>query len=211
MAIFALQPVALVPANDEEAIGRELFLSSFNHFSEFLGQPGIGLSYDSCNAAVAVNHIAVPGYGHVSLNAGAILFSVLYGSSRLYTGLDPDYNILHAGNIAPGRPFSSSILEEHAEQTAIRMAETRHVPFWNHGGHFHIYIVLSPCFLCHAWLLAHPGNWYVHYLAHLQNKGIAFKEKRTFRVRKFGRAMERYSTKKGPFDTTKRRRVVKFK
>jgi hypothetical protein len=189
MTIVALRQINfLAPADNEDVIGNALCLRSMNHFTQFLGVGAIGLSYDSCNAAVAIAPHA--SYDVIGVNApGPLNFSALYGSSRLFTGLDPTFNQHHL-HIAPGRPFSSSFLEEHAEQTAIRTAENQGLAFWNHGGHHHIYIDLSPCFNCGPWLAGHPDNWFVHYYANLAVQKPVVLFKKQLRVRKFGRMNE---------------------
>lgn len=188
MAIIALQQVNLFGAlaNIEEEIGRALCLRSMQHFTQFLGQPALGISYNSCNAAVAI--VSNAQYGHVNL-AGGQQFSVIYGSSRLYSGLDPDFNQLHA-NVAPARPFSSSLLGEHAEQSAIRVAVDHGIGFWNHAGHNHIYIDLTPCGNCSAWLTSDPRNWYVHYFGQLNEQAPVVNYKKRERRKEFGRQME---------------------
>lgn len=187
MTIFALQQVKLInPATVEDQIGRALYLRSMHHFVQYLGHPGVGISYESCNAAVAVTPNAQ--YDQVSLNGGAQMFSVVYGSSRLYTGLDPDFNRVHQP--APGRPFSSSVLEEHAEQSAIRIALAQGLPFWMYNGRCHIYIDLTPCDNCHVWLDNRGENWYVHYRVSLDATPLVTKEKKRLRADEFGRQME---------------------
>lgn len=186
MTIVAMQMVNLfAPATVEEQIGSALCTRSLMHAIQTLGQTGLGLSYNSCNAAVAIQ-IGGP-YEHV--NVGVLNFSVLFGSSRLYQGLDPSFNAIHL-NIAPTRPFSSSLLEEHAEQTAIRIAVASGQAFLAYNGNHHIYIDLTPCHNCHAWLTNRPENWYVHYLADLNNQGPLVNKKKTLRKTTFGRQME---------------------
>ncbi|HYW05615.1 MAG TPA: hypothetical protein VE913_01595 [Longimicrobium sp.] len=194
MAIVALQPVQLFAPNSvEEQIGAQLCLRSMTHFAQVLGHGGLGLSYNSCNAAVALASHAQ--YDPVSLNAGAQLFSVLYGSSRLYAGLDADFTAVH-GFAAPNRPFSSSHLGEHAEQSAIRTAAGLGLGFYNYNGNNHIYIDLTPCHNCHQWLTNRGENWYVHYFAPLAHQGIAVKRKKDERKDLFGRIMEPQPSKK---------------
>jgi hypothetical protein len=189
MTIVAQRLINLfAPADNEDLIGNALCLRSMGHFTQFLGQTALGISYNSCNAAVAI--AAHASYDQVALNApGPLLFSTLYGSSRLFTGLDPSFNAFH-GNITPTHPFSSSILEQHAEQTAIRTAENYGLPFWNHGGHYHIYIDLDPCGLCGPWLQNHPDNWFVHHFGQLNNQKPLEQYKRKIRKNTFGRMME---------------------
>ena len=196
MAIFALRQIVnvLAPADNCDLIGFRLYLASFNHFTNFLGQVGLALGYNACNAAVAINaHAEYEGLAAAGLN-----FSVVYGTSRLYGGLDPDFNALH-GNIAPTRPFSSSLLGEHAEQTAIRIVDNAApgMGFFNHGGHFHIYVDLNPCPLCTIWLNADPRNWFVHYRANLAVQAPLVKEKRDHRKTRFGKYMEAKMRPKG--------------
>ena len=206
MAIVAQRLINLFnPADDEDVIGNALCLRSMNHFTQFLGQPALGFSYDSCNAAVAIALNA--SYPTLAVNApGPVAFSAVFGTSRLFTGLDPTFNAFH-GNIAPTRPFSSSLLEEHAEQTAIRTAENQGLAFWNHNGHYHLYVDLDPCMWCAPWLVGHPDNWFVHHFGQLNNQTPVVKYKKTLRSRTFGRQMEKY--KRGPAvgGIGKRRRV----
>ena len=187
MTIIQLQQVSQQPTTVEESIGQALFSQCMAHFTQYLGHSGLGLSYSSCNAAVAVNLNTA--YGLVSLTGGH-QFSVAYGSSRLYSGLDPAFNAMHA-HIAPNSPFSSSQLEEHAEQCAIRRVENdAALAFWTYGGNHHIYIDLSPCSSCHAWLTNHALNWYVHYRTPLSQQSAVVKEKKQARSNEFGRQME---------------------
>ena len=187
MAIVGLRQVNLLaPADVEDQIGNALCLRSMQHFTQYLGQPAIGLGYNSCNASVAIAPHAQ--YDAVAYMGGP-LFSVLYGSSRLYSGLDPDFNALH-GNIAPGRPFSSSLLQEHAEQSAIRVAVSQGLPFWNHAGHHHLYVDLSPCVNCGPWLTARGENWFVHYYTPVAVQQPVMQLKRKYRRDEFGRQME---------------------
>lgn len=186
MTIHALQPINLFGAHPsvEQQIGRALCFSSMQHFTQFLGQTALGISYNSCNAAVAINLDAE--YGQVNL--GIHQFSVLYGSSRLFSGLDPDYFVMHGA--FPTRPFSSSLLGEHAEQSAIRLADARNIGFFVYNGHNHIYIDLTPCGNCHAWLQADPRSWYVHYFAQLNAQKPVTEHKKRMRAKEFGRQME---------------------
>ncbi len=188
MAIVALRQVRIFVQNSvEDQIGVRLCLWSMMHFAQVLGHVGLGISYNSCNAAVALALRAQ--YDQVSLNGGAQLFSVLYGSSRLYAGLDQDFTAIH-GFAAPGRPFSNSHLGEHAEQSAIRTAAGLGFQFYNYNNNNHIYIDLTPCPNCTAWLVARPENWYVHYLAPLANQRIAEAVKKNVRKHEFGRVIE---------------------
>jgi len=186
MTIIAMRQINLLaPADFEDVIGNTLCLRSMQHFVQYLGQPAIGLAYNSCNAAVAIAPHAQ--YDQVALLGP--LFSIVYGSSRLYSGLDPDFNTFH-GNVAPGRPFSSSALGEHAEQSAIRVAVNQGLAFWTHLGHHHIYIDLSPCANCGPWLHGRPENWFVHYFTPVGNQQPVVNIKRKYRRDEFGRQME---------------------
>lgn len=191
MAIVALQRVRIANGGTiEEQIGRALCLRSMLHFVQVLGQPGLGMSYQSCNAAVAV--VEHPQYDVVGL--GEHRFSLVYGSSRLYTGLDPAFNAIHP--VEPRRPFSRSVFGEHAEQSAIRVADAQALRFWNHGGHNHLYVDLIPCADCTAWLVAHPSSWYVHYYSELNNQAPVIAEKKRRRSDTFGRIMEQRPSKR---------------
>lgn len=190
MTIAAIEKVKFFPATTEEFIGNALFNRSLMHAAQTLGHAGLGLSYQSCNAAVAVD-IGGP-YEHV--NVAGQNFAIVFGSSRLYQGLDPSLNAIHM-HISPTRPFSSSANEEHAEQTAIRVATAVGENFFQYGNHNHIYIDLTPCPSCHAWLQQRPESWYVHYFSELNDQAPIIAEKKKFRVKLFGRQMEK---RKGP-------------
>ena len=112
MAIHQLTAIVNPPVTMQQQIGWALYQMCGNHFVNYLGQIGLSLSYDSCCAAVAI----APNAQYDACVHG---FSVLYGSSRLFKGLDPD---VASGPMASGRTFSSSLLQEHAEQTAILTA-----------------------------------------------------------------------------------------
>jgi hypothetical protein len=199
MAIIAQRLINFfAPADIEDHIGNALWLQSFGHFTQFLGLAGMGLSYNSCNAAVAIAPHAQYDQLAVPSPAGVLLFSALYGSSRLYTGLDPSFNNFH-GHIAPANPFSNAHNEQHAEQTAIRTAENLGLPFWNHGGHFHIYIDLDPCPVCGPWLQAHPANWFVHHFGQLNNQAPVVLFKRKVRKNTFGRITEPKGNRHHPY------------
>ena len=189
MPIFALRQIVnvLAPADNEDLIGFALYLAAQNHFVNFLGQTGLAFGYDACNAAVAIN----PHADYDGLAAAGANFSALYGTSRLFAGLDPDFNQIHVP--APGRPFSSSAHGEHAEQTAIRLVDGSGgvMTFLNHGGHFHLYVDLNPCPGCTNWLTNDPRQWFVHYRANLAVQAPLVREKKDFRKRRFGRIAER--------------------
>lgn len=189
MAIVAQQPVVANPQTVEQAIGTALWNRCNAHFNQFLGQVGLGFGYDACNAAVAIQ--THPRYDVCT--ALPLLhdnFSVLYGTSRLFQGLDPDFNALHGGHVAPNRPFANAALGEHAEQSAIRTAENQHLNWFVHAGNTHIYIDYTPCPVCGPWLNARPENWYVHYRAALNHHAAVPTEKRKMRRETFGRMKE---------------------
>lgn len=175
----------------ESRIGWELFFRCMSHFRQVLGQVRLGLSYGSCCAAVAME--TNPSYDSVDLGGGE-RFSVLYGSSRLFSGLDPDFNRVHGdtGNIAPNRPFSNSRLGEHAEQSAIRTVRGLGLNFYEDPNLVrHIYIDLTPCGQCEPWLVADPGDWHVHYFTRLAQQQAAVNEKKRGRREEFGTVMAR--------------------
>lgn len=187
MAIAALVPVNTNPITDADLIGHALWQACMAHFVQNLGQVGLGLSYRSCSAALAVaQHGQYEARNLVLPTAGAVTFSVLYGCSRLFQGLDPDFNQIHAPS--PALPFSSSLNQEHAEQTAIRLAAGLNA--WTLGGHRHLYIDLSPCVNCHNWLQQRPESWYVHYRTALGNNKAVSDEKKDMRKQEFDRVME---------------------
>ncbi|MDQ6664160.1 MAG: hypothetical protein M3Z23_07185 [Acidobacteriota bacterium] len=150
------------------------------HFVNYLGHVGIGLGYDSCCAAVAI-------HTHVQYDATTFGSSIMYGSSRLYKGLDPS---VPAGPSAAG-PFSSSALQEHAEQSAILAAQGQGLTFWQDGGgRCHIYVDFHPCPNCVQWLQARPENWWVHYLTNLAAQQNASREKKENRKEMYGYVTE---------------------
>ena len=186
MPIFDIRQVNLKRANDdEEQLGRRLCMASMDHAVQVLGQTGLNLSYSSCNAAVAID----PHYGYQSLIYLGLTFAPFFGSSRLFTGLDPDYNRVQ--NISPNRQFAKSQREEHAEQTAILGADLVGCTFWDHNGHHHIYIDLHPCDSCDDWLEDRPENWFVHYYADIEDQAEVIRKKKDLRRGQFGRIQER--------------------
>ncbi|HEX9887805.1 MAG TPA: hypothetical protein VGA70_15005 [Longimicrobiales bacterium] len=178
MTIFRLERVTRHPATEEQEIGLALYNACMDHFVEFLGQRGLGLSYDSCAAAVAIRaHRSYPALPDRD-------FAALYGSSRLFTGLDPDRARTRC------RGFSRSRDVEHAEQEAILNADGRGRAFWAHSGHHHIYVDLEPCEDCEQWLEDRMENWYVHYTSSLRgSRRITLRRKRA-RSETFGRQVE---------------------
>jgi hypothetical protein len=187
MPIVGLRQLNLRQRNDDEDnIGAQLCLASLDHFGSVLGQTGIGLSYQSCNAAIAVN----PMFGFSATHAWhGSPYAIVYGSSRLYVGLDPEYNTI--SNVAPTRPFSKSQLEEHAEQSAIRTAASYGCTLWDHGGHAHLYVDFEPCPDCHPWLDNLPYNVFVHYKEPLDNQSELIKKKKDIRKDTYGRITEK--------------------
>lgn len=165
------------------AIGEALYTLSRNHVVQFDGIVGIGFGFDNCNAAVAVDRVGATAAGYhdapaLAGNGAAINgldFGAIYGSSRLYAGLDPVAN----GIVTPSNsPFSSSLLQQHAEQTAILVAQGLGIGFWASGeGYNHVYVDFTPCIFCDPWLRARGENWVVHY-------GIALAQKTDFTVKR---------------------------
>jgi hypothetical protein len=186
MTIVDIRQVNLKRRNDdEEEIGAQLCLASLMHFGSVLGQTGIGLSYQSCNAALAVN----PKFGFPGTHAfGGSPFGIVFGSSRLYQGLDPVFN--QVGNIT-NSPYSSSQREQHAEQSAILSAESEGCTLWDHGGHAHLYVDFEPCPNCYPWLDDAPINVFVHYKEPLDNQSELIKKKKELRREQFGRITEK--------------------
>ena len=167
MAYIALYRVNTNPQSYEEWIGFYLYSACINHFNQFFGIRNIGLGYAGCTAAVAVplnsSYDAAGPFGQ--------RFSVVYGSSRLFSGLDPDYNRMDQIPFRPRRTFANAGQGEHAEQTAIRLADSRNLGFWlDRQGCSHLYVDFNPCGTCGPWLDQRPENWIVHYLAPLSNQ-----------------------------------------
>lgn len=173
MTIVAMLKVG--QAGPMRQIGIALFTMARQHIVEFDGQTGLGFSFGCCNAAVAVRHdaAALAGYRDTPEDVGigavnGLDFAVIYGSSRLYRGLDHVANQhIERGN----SPFASSQHRQHAEQTAILVAEGLHIPFWVRGGCCHVYVDFTPCVRCHEWLSdIRDEDWIVHYNVNLQQK-----------------------------------------
>jgi deoxycytidylate deaminase len=162
-------------------IGTELAGITHLHFAGVLGHSGIGISYGSCSAAVAVNNsgagfndpyaisphirqqMAERNYNALANSTG---FAAVMGNSRLYTGLDPDYNLHVRGTVQPPPTYlrnAVSAYEQHAEQTAILEALARGLQFWTYEGHCHIYVDLIPCVSCMRWLQRRGESWCVYY------------------------------------------------
>jgi hypothetical protein len=186
VAIFKLAKIVDPPVTIQDQIGYELYQKCRNHFVNYFGQTGLNLSYDSCCAAVAVKKH--DGYDKVESFDG---FSIVYGCSRLYKGLDPD---VPTTSEEMRKPFSSSPDEEHAEQTAILTAQNKSLALWTDADNIcHIYVELNPCGGCETWLGARSENWYVHYSANLtvpkERKELIGSKKRK-RKDEFGRIME---------------------
>jgi hypothetical protein len=165
--------------DEEDRIGVKLWMHSMYHWTRILGVRSIGISYDSCNAAVAID----PRPGLYDTNDQ---FSIIYGSSRLYKGLDPDFNALANITEFSCSPFSNSLAGEHAEQSAIRAAVGSGIPLWDHNGHHHVYVDFNPCENCEPWLVNRPENWYVHFYTWMDLQEIAYNFKRERRRDDFG-------------------------
>lgn len=161
----------------EKSIGKELCKLAWFQFIPLMGQTGLNLSYESCNAAVAVNRnqasIAYsPGSDSeqrqqpiMAMSNGAG-FGAVFGNSRLFTGLDPDNNVRiqnAGGRPRPDLRNGSSFRGEHAEQGAILNALHKQMSFWRYRQQCHLYVDYSPCLPCTDWLVARPEPWFVHY------------------------------------------------
>lgn len=185
MPIINRQQVTATPQTEVDYLGRALYQSCMNHFLEFAGQPDLSYGYDSCNAAVAIQ--PNPNYDAVEqvplVQQG---FSVLYGTSRLFRGLDPDYNARFPAGIAPTRPFASAARDEHAEQTCINLASSLNLAFFSHNGACHIYIDFTPCPTCEGWLQGRHESWFVHYGAPLNARHPITAAKKRNRQDAFG-------------------------
>lgn len=130
----------------------------------------LGIGRASCNAAVVLD-LADGGragsygaYDRVTL--GGHDCSVLYGNSRLFTGLD---QVAQSGataarsKITAHTPSKSGAYEEHAEQVAILTAEQRGLPFWrDNQAQCHVFGTLDPCKDCAPWLQRRPERWVYH-------------------------------------------------
>lgn len=186
MTIVDIRQINLKQRNDDEdKIGAQLCLATLEHFGSVLGQTGIGLSYQSCNAGVAVD----PKFGFPGTHAfGGSPFAIVFGSSRLYQGLDPVFN--NVGTLGSS-PFSKSQLEQHAEQTAFLSAQSENCTLWNHGGHAHLYVDFEPCPNCYPWLDDSNINIFVHYKEPLDNQSELVKMKKQLRREEYGRINER--------------------
>ncbi len=150
------------------------------------------ISYNSCNAAVAIEELGF--YDKMpTFNA-----SVLYGSSRAFFGLDPTF-LATLFQINHGQ-FSSSTDEQHAEQVAIKLGATAGNLYKDAAGECHVFVELSPCLDCAAWLEDRAETWNVHYLydyekttskefgsaKRRQMKAIpGYKEARDMRIKKY--------------------------
>lgn len=200
MPIVRMIPVVIPPQTDDQRIGYDLLTASRLHWLQFDGHQGLGLGYDGCNAAVAIqDNAASASYPRVDAIIGTP-FRVMHGTSRLYAGGDNDYNLerqaTHQAPAAPNRPFSNSLREEHAEQTAILGAIHRGLTFFSdQDNNNHIYIDFTPCENCDPWLRNRHENWVVHYRAQLANKATSIKERKDYRKQAFGRIMEPKSGK----------------
>lgn len=186
MVIHLIARVVESPGSVEEEIGLRLKEAALAHFSQYLGQRDLGFGYGSCTAAVAI----VLHHDYDRKDAQHLRFSILYGASQMYRGLDPDFNAMHGVNVAPTRFFSNSFREEHAEQSAIRTAAFLGRQFFAHNEINHIYVDFPPCPSCYAWLDNHAHHWWVHYSTPLNDQAPVVKEKKRKRAESFGRQLE---------------------
>jgi hypothetical protein len=180
MPMTALRQVVQAPQTVEERIGFVLWTYANQHFVPVLGQSNLGLGYDSCVAAVAVE----PDGNYPTYGTNGQGLSVVFGSSRLFRGLDPTFNAFaHIGT----NQYSNSSLEQHAEQSAIRTAEHSGMNFFVSGVKCHLYVDFVPCRTCTQWLQDHPANWYVHYWG---NQASVAASRRRMRSEAFGAQYE---------------------
>jgi len=179
--------VAKCCVNDDspyQPIGVALANLSKSHITQFHGQRNLGIGFQSCNSAVAVRKSLAVEHGYLDTPqalgmGGAHGFYVIYGSSRLYTGLDVDFNAELLDPYDMSAPFSSSPHEQHAEQSAITFAVSRRMPFWaDIEGNNHVYVDFTPCKGCEPWLQDRPENWVVHYDVPLERKADHIAESR---------------------------------
>lgn len=178
------------------SIGSGLRTLAFNHFVQFDGLRKIGFGYDCCNAAVAIENNEKSIEQGVTDGTNTEPFVALYGSSRMFTGMDPEYNLGRFGTRSPTKEmigtahYASSKLLQHAEQTAIVGAEGRGLTFWtDQNGYAHIYVDFAPCRDCATWLdTERTESWIVHYVAELTKvEQSEFKlERRAKRQQEFG-------------------------
>lgn len=171
-----IDAIRIVGSNyPEQHIGLALANLSRNHVAHVDGIVGIGFGYDSCNAAVAVEAGGAARSGYIDnprqangMGAVGLDFVAIYGSSRLYRGLDHQANsALTLGT----SPFSDSGREQHAEQTAILLADHLAIPFWQDDeDRCHVYVDFTPCDKCEPWLEARMEDWFVHCGVQLNNK-----------------------------------------
>lgn len=189
MTIVSLTKLDQVSGSTADRIGQALYEACMAHFVQFLGQTDIGIGYGSCAAAVAITHN--PQYGTVRVD-GVPEFSVIFGLSQMFKGLDPDFNKLHGKNIDSQRKFSDSKdMQEHAEQSAIRTAVHMGRQFFELGGESFLYVDLDPCEHCGPWLQHHPGKWHVYYHSKLADKKRPIEDaKKKLRKAMFGRQTE---------------------
>lgn len=181
MPLVQLTQIVNPPVTLQQQIGYALYVRCSNHFVNYLGQIGLSLGYDSCCAAVAIQ-------AHAQYDQTPLGFSAVYGNSRLFKGLDPDVPV----GANPASPFSSSLLQEHAEQTAILTAVNQGLPFWTDGGNnCHVYVDFNPCGNCGPWLHNRAESWWVHYHTNLNGSRASLNtEKKTQRKELFGRITE---------------------
>src|SRR5215469_2080571 len=141
---------------DNENIGVCLGRYCTAHFAGVIGA-GAEINYASCNAAVAIEP-----HGAYDKLPPTFDASVIYGNSRLFRELDPDFNALF---FDPTHGlFSNSSREEHAEQVAIKIANNKGRFFTDEHGECHLFVELSPCPNCANWLNERPETWNVYYL-----------------------------------------------
>ena len=145
---------------DSKHIGECLGYYCMLHFSGMV-RARAQIAYKSCCAAVAIE----PHGDYDKLLT--FRACVVYGNSREFLGLDPDYlaKLYQCGQ----GTFSKSEDEHHAEQVAILIAkykaeETKIGFFRDRDDECHIFVELSPCQKCSSWLNRRPETWNAHYI-----------------------------------------------
>ncbi|WP_310621747.1 hypothetical protein [Flexibacterium corallicola] len=178
----------------ETSLGLRLESECNNHFREFLGHLGIGLGYGSCSAVVALaptsGYPTISNLDYLAAGEGGAC-SLIYGCSRLYVGLDHSYNQTRHNTLQLGcikAPFAFSSKEQHAEQTAILIAEKQKRPFFQHEGCNYLYVDIPPCKGCGPWLQRRSETWVVFYGDSSITKASTSKKRK--RKEEFGRINE---------------------
>ena len=174
MAIYKMSQITRMddPLGD---MGERLADLCEEHFEDSYAK-GSGVGYGSCCAAVPVTSISSQGWRQEWVARDAAGFSVVFGNSQMFRGLDHsnearliarNSSFIDEGNehlIRSNRnPHANSPLEQHAEQSAILMAEYEKFAFYTIDHLCFVYVDLAPCPSCRSWLERRPEEWYVFY------------------------------------------------